>query len=144
MVARHTLCNLPEVRSILPLPERTTMPGFSIRDIQAISKLTARAFNDASYARKLMANPDEELRKMGVAVPDGMRIHFVRQGADAPQSSETDIYLRIMDLNLLGELELDEEKMAKVAGGGSCRSTASTALTIPSCVSSQSTASTVC
>jgi hypothetical protein len=118
------------------------MSALSAKAIKAVSQVAARANSDAGYAESLTANPHAELAKAGFDVPSGLNIHFV-SGA-APESTDTDVYLNLLDLNSIGDLELNEEKMAKVAGGGSCQSTASTALTIPSCLSSSSTASTRC
>lgn len=118
------------------------MSALSAKAIKAISQVSAKANTDSAYAELLTANAHAELAKAGFEVPPGINIHFVN-GA-APESTESDIYLNLLDLNTIGDLELDEEKMAKVAGGGSCQSSASTLLTIPSSISSQSTASSRC
>lgn len=115
------------------------MSLLSAKAIKAISTVAAKAGIDKEYAGTLMTEAHAELAKAGFEVPQGVAIHFV--DGDIPDSTDTDIYLNIVDLNSLADIELDEEKMAKVAGGASCQSTSSTVFSVPSCLSCSTTAS---
>lgn len=111
---------------------------------KTIAKAVALANTDAGFKSQLLSNPSAALASHGLDVPAGINLHFVDAGASVPASTASDLYLQLGSLDRLGDVELNEEALASVAGGGSCQSTASTALTIPSCVSSASSASTKC
>jgi len=109
-----------------------------------LAKAVALANTDESFKASLLANPAEALAQHGFTAPEGVNIHFVNEGDAVPASSSTDVYLQLGQVGATATVELDEEALAAVAGGGSCSTTASTAMTIPSCVSCMSSASTQC
>jgi hypothetical protein len=110
----------------------------------ALAKAVALANSDDSFKAALLSNTTEALAQHGFTAPEGVNVHFVEEGAAVPASSNTDIYLQLGKVGSTATVELSEEALAAVAGGGSCSTTASTALTIPSCASSMSSASTQC
>jgi hypothetical protein len=104
-------------------------------DFRSLAKAVALANTDADFKAALLANPADALAQHGFTAPEGINIHFVDEGAD--------VYLQLGKVGSTATIELDEQALANVAAGGSCETTASTALTIPStisCVSSKSTA----
>lgn len=116
----------------------------SAQAAKAISKVVALANTDAAFKSSLLSNPGAALSSHGLKLPAGVNVHFLEAGASVPVSTATDVYLQLGPLDRIGNVELHEEALAKVAGGGSCMSTASTCLTVPSCVTCVSTASTKC
>lgn len=112
-------------------------------DFRSLAKAVALANTDADFKAALLANPADALAQHGFTAPEGINIHFVDEGADVPVVTSTDVYLQLGKVGSTATIELDEQALANVAAGGSCETTASTALTIPStisCVSSKSTA----
>ncbi len=116
----------------------------SAQAVKAISKVVALANTDAAFKSSLLSNPSAALSNHGLSLPAGVNLHFVDTGASVPASTDSDIYLQLGSLDRIGDVELNEEALTKVAGGGSCQSTASTCFTIPSCASCASSASTKC
>lgn len=115
-----------------------------IPDFKLIQKAIALASTDSSYKSSLLSNSAAALEKVGFTVPEGVTIHFVEDGKSLPNTTPTDIYLPIDQVGSNVTLDLDEESLQAVAAGGSCSTTASTAFTVPSCLSSASSASTKC
>ncbi len=113
-------------------------------DYKTLAKAIALANSDDSFKAALLANPADALAQHGFTAPDGVNVHIIEEGAAVPASSNTDIYLQLGKVGSTATVELSEEALAAVAGGGSCSTTAGTALTIPSCVSCASSASTKC
>lgn len=113
-------------------------------DFKLIQKATALASTDSDYKAALLANPKEALSKVGFIAADGVKINFVEEGDNVPPSTSSNIYLTLGKVDKVVTMELDEESLQAVAAGGSCQTTASSAATVPSCVSSASSASTKC
>ncbi len=120
------------------------MPLTSPLAVKAISKVVALANTDAAFKSSLLSNPGAALSNHGLSLPAGVNLHFVDAGASVPASTASDVYLQLGPLDRIGDVELNEEALTKVAGGGSCQGTASTCFCIPSTVSCASTASTKC
>jgi len=116
----------------------------SAQAVKAISKVVALANTDAAFKSSLLSNPGAALSSHGLKLPAGVNVHFVEAGASVPKSSAADVYLQLGSLDRIGDVELNEEALTKVAGGGSCVSTASTCFCIPSCLTCASTASSNC
>lgn len=116
----------------------------SAKFVRGIARAMAQASIDSVYRDQLLDDATTTLRESGVHIPDGIRVNVV---ADASQHVTADPHTVVLDLKShmnIGDISLNEEALASVAGGGSCQSTASTAYTVASCVSSTSSASTAC
>lgn len=113
-------------------------------DFKTLAKAVALANTDADFKAALLSNPADALAQHGFTAPEGVNIHFVDEGADVPAGTSTDVYLQLGKLSGTATIELDEEALANIAAGGSCQTTAGTAVTVPSCVSTFSSASTKC
>lgn len=113
-------------------------------DFKLLQKATALASTDPEFKSELLANTKEALAKVGFTAPEGITIHFVDEGEAVPPTTSTDIYLQLGTINKSVTIELDEEALQSVAGGGSCSGTASSAFTTPSCISTASSAASQC
>lgn len=117
----------------------------SAQAAKVISKVVALANTDSAFKSSLLADPAAALSNHGLSLPAGLNLHFVEAGASLPASTATDVYLQLGSLDRIGDVELNEEALAKVAGGGgSTHSTNSTSYTIASCVTCSATGSTKC
>ncbi len=117
----------------------------SAQAAKTISKVVALANTDVAFKGSLLSNPAAALSNHGLSLPAGLNLHFVEAGTPVPPSTETDVYLQLGSLDRIGDVELNEEALTKVAGGGgSTYSTNSTAYTIASCVTCSATGSTKC
>ncbi len=116
----------------------------SAQAAKTISKVVALANTDSAFKSSLLSNPNAALSSHGLSLPAGVKLHFVDAGASVPKSTASDVYLQLGSLDRIGDVELNEEALTKVAGGGSCQSTASTCFCIPSCLTCASTASSKC
>lgn len=113
-------------------------------DFKLLQKATALANTDPEFKAELLANTKEALAKVGFTAPEGITVHCIDEGETVPPTTSTDIYLQLGAINKSVTIELDEEALQAVAGGGSCQGTASTLFTIPSCAGSASSAGTQC
>lgn len=109
---------------------------------RVIGQVTAQALTDADFRSRLEKQPKEILADNGLDLPASMSVQVLSQFDDVPASHKDPNVLYLV-VGATGD-QLSHEELSAVAGGGSCQSTASTAFTVPSCVSSASTASTQC
>ncbi|MBN9398705.1 MAG: hypothetical protein J0I17_00880 ['Candidatus Kapabacteria' thiocyanatum] len=117
----------------------------SAQAAKTISKVVALANTDSAFKSSLLSNPNAALASHGLILPPDVNLHFVDAGAPMPTSTGTDVYLQLGSLDRIGDVELNEEALTKVAGGGgSTHSTNSTSYTIASCVTCSATGSTKC
>jgi len=104
-----------------------------------ISDVTATAQADAAYRSRYLADPKAVLREAGLEVPESVTVHVI-EGTPAnsaiPNATATDVYLVLP----AAEEVLQDESLA-IAAHASCKTTASTCFTIPSCASCVSSAS---
>jgi hypothetical protein len=105
-----------------------------------IGQVSAQALQDEAYRTRLQGDPKAVLSESGLDLPEGIDVKVLSQFEEIPAGDASTLYLVV---GATGD-QLSHEELSAVAGGGSCQSTSSTALTIPSCVSSASTASTQC
>jgi len=113
-------------------------------DFKVIAKAVALANTDADFKAALLSNPADALAQHGFTAPEGINIHFVDEGAAVPAATSTDVYLQLGKVGSTATIELDEQALATVAAGGSCDTTMSTLLTIPSTISCTSSKSSAC
>jgi hypothetical protein len=131
------------------LLDRNLFPQFHypeaiMADFKIIAKAVALANTDADFKAALLSNPADALAQHGFTAPEGINIHFVDEGAAVPAATSTDVYLQLGKLGSTAMVELDEQALASVAAGGTCDNTASTAFTVPSCVSCFSSKGCLC
>ena len=105
-----------------------------------IGQVSAQALTDEAYRTRLQEDPKAVLAESGLELPEGLDVKILSQFDAIPAGEPNTLHLVV---GATGD-QLSHEELSAVAGGGSCQSTASTALTIPSCVSSTSSASTQC
>ena len=70
-------------------------------------KVIAKAWSDADFKARLLANPAQTLQAEGIEIPDGVKVNIV-------ENTTEQFYFVIP--NRSGELS--EEDLDKVAGGG--------------------------
>ena len=108
--------------------------------VDIISRVTAKAQADDNYKTQYVGNPTQTLKEAGLDVPNGVRFHVITgtvSASEVPPSTASDIYLLFPTVK-----ERVEDESLATAASASCQSTSSTCLTIPSCISSASSAST--
>jgi len=74
------------------------------------AQLVARAWRDAAFKARLMANPKAVLHEMGLAVPAGVEVEVVENTAQKIT----------LVLPAAPSGELSEEELDRVAGGWAC------------------------
>src|SRR5690554_2502654 len=99
-----------------------------------IGQVSAQALTDEAYRTRLQGDPKGVLAESGLELPEGMDVKILSQFDAIPAGEPNTLHLVV---GATGD-QLSHEELSAVAGGGSCQSTTSTALTIPSCVSSTS------
>jgi hypothetical protein len=109
-----------------------------------MGEVASQAMSDKGFRERLAANPASVLREKGLELPAGVTVKAVSNYEQIPPPQETPNVLHVLIPSEDPHGELSQEELSAVAGGGTCQSTASTAFTIPSCLSSASTASTRC
>ncbi len=103
-----------------------------IRNYNALNKnyaqLIGKLWSDPAFKSRLMANPTQVLKESGFDVPPGVSVKIL-------ENDDNTLYFPIP---YQGSVEMTDEQLDHVAGGGA--STFSTAGTVVSTVSTQSTA----
>lgn len=107
-----------------------------------IGQVSAQALQDADFRASLQGDAKSVLTEAGLEIPENVNVQVLSQFEDVP-AGHRDPNTMYLVVGAAGD-QLSHEELSAVAGGGSCQSTSSTALTIPSCVSCVSTASTQC
>lgn len=104
-----------------------------------LGQIAAMAMVDEEFKSRLATNPLPVLAENGVDLPEGTRVEIVAAKEEIPEVRDPQsFYLIIPSIGDLSEEDLSRVRYA----AASCQSTASTACTVPGCVSSSSTAST--
>lgn len=118
----------------------TTYASTPSNDAQKIlGQISALAMVDEEFKSRLATNPLPVLAENGIDLPEGTRVEIVAAPEDIPAVRDPQsFYLIIPAIGDLSEEDLSRVRYA----AASCQSTASTACTVPGCVSSSSTAST--
>jgi hypothetical protein len=80
------------------------------------SQIVVRAWRDEDFKRRLLANPNDVLKEMGVHPPSGMQIKVV-------ENTDRTVYLPLYAKPSSGELS--EEDLRQVAGGAKSTCSAS-------------------
>ena len=119
-----------------------TMAQTPVEAQRIIGQVSAQALQDAEYRARLQEDAKGVLAESGLELPGNVNVVVLSQFEDV-EASHKDPNTMYLVVGATGD-QLSHEELSAVAGGGSCQSTSSTALTIPSCVSSASTASTQC
>ena len=111
-----------------------------------MGEVAAQAMTDREFRDKLRADPKAVLQSKGLEIPPGVTVKTVSNFDQLPPPNETPDVLHVLVPvgDKPGTEEMSHEELSAIAGGGSCSTTASTALTIPSCISSVSSNSTKC
>jgi|SRR6185437_15545129 len=104
-----------------------------------IGQISAQAMTDEAFKANLKADPVAVLSSHGLPVPTGMSVQVLESFDRMPEARDpSTLYIVIPGMNDMSEEDMNTALIA----AASCQSTASSACTTPSCLSSASTAST--
>jgi hypothetical protein len=106
---------------------------------KVISQVSAMAMVDEEFKSRLVSEPTSVLEEYGLEMPSDMKIEIRKSFEEIPaERNPHTLYLVIPQAD---ELSHEDLSMA-IYAAASCETTASSACTTPSCLSSASTAST--
>lgn len=111
----------------------------SSKDAQKIlSQVSAMAMIDEDFKSRLIEKPVSVLGEFGLEIPTDMKIEIRKSFEEVPADAEPHtLHLIIPEVDELS----DEELSLTIRAAASCQTTASSACTTPSCLSTASTAS---
>jgi len=104
-----------------------------------IGQVSALAMADEAFKANLKADPVSVLSSHGLPIPRGMTVQVLESFERVPETRDpSTLYIVIPGMNDMTQEDMNTALIA----AASCQSTASSACTTPSCLSSASTAST--
>jgi hypothetical protein len=120
------------------------VPQTPLEAQKIMAEVASQAMTDKVFRERLAGNPESVLKEKGLEIPAGITVKAISNFEAIPAPQDTPNVLHVMIPSEDPHAELSQEELSAVAGGGTCDSTAGTAFTIPSCVSTVSTKSTRC